>query len=214
MKSKTFDLLFNPSRRNGGRRAQQTEARHGEYMISSTTTRFLAQIRRNVEWWRTGEIDFATFTESQREAWAGIRAAGGHVEAEVVRALTGATCVAGLLILEDAEERTTQLRVRRTVALSPMQRYWARVARTAAGSPVLTVLATDPRSRQAEPRQVAAMIYEMAADMERRSQQLEAHWTIAVDAENAQVVIELAGAHEAELADELVANVMSEHQLT
>ena len=181
--------------------------------MSSTATRFLAQIRRNVESWRAGEIDYATFTESQRDAWAGIHAAGKYVEAEVLRALTGATRVAGLLMLEEAQQRTVQLRIRTTAALPPPRRYCALVARTEAGGPVLKVLATDPRSQQAEPRQVAAMIYEIAADMERRSQQLEAHWTIAADPERGQVVIELSGEHETELADELVANVMTEHQL-
>jgi hypothetical protein len=181
--------------------------------MSSTATRFLAQIRRNVESWHAGEIDYATFTESQREAWAGIHAAGRYVEAEVLRALTGATRVAGLLLLEDTQQRTVQLQVRRTAALPPARRYCGMLARTAAGSPVLKVLAADPRSQQAEHRQVAAMIYEIAADMERRSEQLEAHWTISADPENGQVVIELTGEHESELADELVANVMTERQL-
>jgi hypothetical protein len=181
--------------------------------MSSTATRFLAQIRRNVESWHAGEIDYGTFTESQRDTWAGIHAAGRHVEAEVLRALTGATRVADLLMLEDAQQRTVQLRVRRTAALPPTRRYCGMVTRTVAGSPVLQVLAADPRSQQAVHRQVAAMIYEIAADMERRSEHLEAHWTIAADPENGQVVIELTGEHEAELADELVAKVMTERQL-
>ncbi|MGH9885614.1 MAG: hypothetical protein ACREBE_08805, partial [bacterium] len=81
------------------------------------------------------------------------------------------------------------------------------------GSPVLRVSAADPRSRHAEHRQVAAITYQIAADLERRSQGLEVHWMITADPENGQVVIELTGEHEAELADELVANVMTEHQL-
>jgi hypothetical protein len=181
--------------------------------MSSTATRFLAQIRRNVESWRAGEIDYVTFSESQRDTWAGIHAAGRYVEAEVLRALTGATRVADLLMLEDAQERTVQLSVRRTAVLPPTRRYCGMVARTAAGSPVLKVLAADPRSQPAEHRQVAATIYEIAADMERRSEHLEAHWTIVADPDNGQVVIELTGEHEAELADELVANVMTERRL-
>lgn len=181
--------------------------------MSSTATRFLAQIRRNVESWRAGEIDYVTFTEFQRDTWAGIQTAGRQVAAEVLRALSGATLVADLLMLESTQQRTVQLRLHRTVALPPARRYCGLVARTSAGSPVLKVLATDSESWQSEPRQVAALIYEIAADMERRSQHLEAHWTIAADPENGQVVIELAGEHEAELADELVANVMAERQL-
>lgn len=194
--------------------APHTEAQRSEYMMSSTATRFVAQIRRNVELFYEGEIDYVTFTESQREAWAGIRAAGKRVEAEVLRALTGASRVAHLLRDDDAQQRTVQLPMRRVAARPPERRYCGAVARTTGGSPVLKVRATDPQSRRAEPRQVAAMIYEIAADMERRSQQLEAHWTIAADPENGQVVIELTGEHEAELADELVANVMTEHQLS
>jgi hypothetical protein len=181
--------------------------------MSSTATRFLAQIRRNVESWRAGEIDYVTFTESQRETWAGIHAAGRHVEAEVLRALTGAACVAPLLLLEDGQQGTVQLKVRRAATLPSTRRYCGIVARTAAGSPMLKVLAADPRSQQAEHRQVAAVIYEIAADLERRSHQLEVHWTIAADPENGQVVIELTGEHEAQLADELVATVMAERQL-
>jgi hypothetical protein len=49
--------------------------------------------------------------------------------------------------------------------------------------------------------------------MERRSQQLEAHWTIMPDAPNSQVVIELAGDHETVLANEVIAHVMARHQL-
>jgi hypothetical protein len=182
-------------------------------MMSSTATRFLAQIRRNLESWRAGEIDYVTFIDCQRDAWAGIHAAGQHVEAEVLRALTGATRVAGLLMLEDAQQRTVQLRVHRRGARPLARHYCALLARTPAGAPVLKVLATDRPDQPAEPRQVAAMIYEIAADMERRSQQLEANWTIAADPENGQVVIELSGEHETKLADELVVNVMTEHQL-
>ncbi len=181
--------------------------------MSSTATRFLAQIQRNVESWRTGEIDFVTFTESQRDAWCGIRAAGRHVEAEVLRALSGTPRVGHLLLVEDAQQLTVQLRIHTTAARPPARRYCGVAARTSAGSPVLRVSAADPRSRQAEHRQLAAIIYEIAADMERRSHALEVHWTIAADPENGQVVIELTGEHEADLADELVHNVMTEHQL-
>lgn len=181
--------------------------------MSSTATRFLAQIQRNLESWRAGEIDYATFVESQRDTWAGIQAAGRHVEAEVLRALSGAPRVAHLLMAEDAQQRTAQLRIHTSAALPPPRRYCGVVARTAAGSPVLRVSAADPRSWQVEHRQLAATIYEIAADLERRSHALEVHWTIAADPESGQVVIELTGEHESELADELVANVMTEHQL-
>src|SRR5215475_2338885 len=99
--------------------------------MSSTATRFLAQIRRNSESWRAREIDFATFIDLQRDAWAGIRAAGKHVEAEVLRALTGAARVAHLLLHEDGEQKTVQLPTRRIVALPPARPYYGVVRRTA-----------------------------------------------------------------------------------
>jgi len=57
------------------------------------------------------------------------------------------------------------------------------------------------------------LIYEIAADMERRSHALEAHWTIAADPENRQIVIELSGDHEDELANDLATNVIERYQL-
>jgi hypothetical protein len=182
--------------------------------MSSTATRFLAQIRCNLESWRAREIDYVTFSESQRNTWAGIRAAGRQVEAEVLRALTGLTCVAELLLGEDTQQRTLQLWVQPTAALPPARRYHVVAARTPAGCPALQVLATEAWSRPVESRQIAALTYEFAADIERRSQELEAHWTIAADPESGQIVIELTGHHEAELAEELLANVMAAHQLT
>jgi hypothetical protein len=181
--------------------------------MSSIATRFLAQIRHNIESWRADEIDYVTFIESQRDTWAGIQAAGRQVVAEVLRALTGAPRVAHLLMLEDGEQRTVQLPTCRRAAFPATRPYRGVVGRTASGCPVLSVLPTTPRSRQAEHRQVAALIYEIAADMERHSHQLQAHWTIAVDPEIGQVVIELTGEHEVDLATELVANVMNDHQL-
>ncbi len=181
--------------------------------MSSIATRFIAQIRRNAQSWRAREIDYDTFTASQRSAWAGVRAAGRHVEAEVMGALRGTTQATDVLMLEGSQQRTVQLPVRRAPPPPPARRYRALIERTVAGSPMLKVLAADSRSEHAEPRQVAALIYEIAADMERRSQQLEAHWAITADPENGQLVIELTGEHEADLADELVANVMTERQL-
>jgi hypothetical protein len=190
------------------------QRRHEESkQMSSTATRFLAQIRRNIESWRVGEIDYVTFIESQRDTWAGIQAADRHVQAEVLRALSGAPRVAHLLLVECAQQGTVQLPMRRVAALRSVRPYCGVVARTAAGSPVLTVLPGHPRSQHVEHRQLAAIIYEIAAEMERRSQQLEVHWTIAADPENGQVIIELTGEHEAQLADELVAHVMAERQL-
>ena len=173
--------------------------------------RFVAQIRRNLESWRAHEMDFVTFTESQREIWAAIRTVGAEVA--VLGALTGSAVAPDALVLEDEPQRTVQIPTTRRVAASLARRYCGTVARTATGSPILRVSASDSRDRHAEHRQVAALIYELAADIERCSYQLEAHWTIAADPDNGELVIELTGDHEAELAEELATNVMTQHEL-
>jgi hypothetical protein len=183
-------------------------------MFTSMTSRFVTRLRNNVEAWRAGEIDFPTFNEWQRDTWAAIRVAGPAVEAEVVCALYSATSRAGGSQLAGDERRTVQARTaRRATSRAEAGRYCGELERTASGSPVLRLSPANPGGRHAEHRQMTAFLYELAADMERRSQQLEAHWTISPDAENSRVVIELTGDHEAELAEEFVANVMFQHHL-
>ena len=182
--------------------------------MSSMIARFIARIQSNADSWRAGEIDFAIYNDCQRQTWAAIHAAGRDVEAAVVTALTGPALYAEVGLLEDDEFLTAQLRLTRDPpARADVRRYRGEVRRTPVGSPVLRIAAVDPGSPDAEHRQVAAMIYELAADMERRSQQLEAHWSISPEAFDHQVVIELSGDHEAGLADELLATIMSHHQL-
>lgn len=184
-------------------------------MSMSMKQRFVTRLRSNVEAWRAGEIDYATFTENQRETWQAIHDAGAAVEAAVVREVNGAARTAEVSPLVNAERLTVRYRaVSQGVRQHDGRRYWGHVERTAAGSPVLALAAADPHSFCAEHRQLAAFIYELAADMERRSLPLGVHWTISPDTENRRVVIELTGDHEAELADEFVAIVMVHHQLT
>jgi hypothetical protein len=180
--------------------------------MSGITTRFIARIRQNLESWRAGEIDHATFTDNQRDAWSAIHAAGKRIEAEVVAALHGGLLLADVDLLDDDDYRTVQLPTLRRV---PAQRdgYRGELARTLGGSPILRIAPADPRSSSAEHRQLTALIYEIAAYMERCSHQLEVHWAIAPDVDIGQVVIELSGDHESALADELVANVLSQHGL-
>jgi hypothetical protein len=91
--------------------------------------------------------------------------------------------------------------------------YRAEVGRTPAGSPILKLTATNPEGRYAQHRQMAAFIYELAADMERRSEQLEARWVISPETTNARVVVELAGDHETALADKFIASVIADNDL-
>ena len=91
--------------------------------------------------------------------------------------------------------------------------YHAEVGRTPAGSPILKLSATNPKGSYAQHRQMAAFIYELAADMERRSEELGARWVISPETTNAQVVIELTSDHETTLADEFVASVIADNDL-
>ena len=54
--------------------------------------------------------------------------------------------------------------------------YRAELGRTPAGSPILTILPTNPKGPSAHHRHVAAFIYEVTSEMERRSEELGAGW--------------------------------------
>ncbi len=91
--------------------------------------------------------------------------------------------------------------------------YRADVGRTTAGSPILKLTATNPEGRYAQHRQMAAFIYELAADMERRSEALGAQWVISPETTNGRVVIERADDDKTNLADEFVASVIADNDL-
>jgi len=189
-------------------------AQRSEPKMSSMTEQFINRIRRNVELWRAREIDFAAFNDGQGEIWAAIRAAGKRVEAEVVAALRGVPLLADVGLLDDDDDRTVRLpAVREAQSRAEAPRYYGELGRTLIGSPTLRIVPVDRRGPHAEHRQIAAMVYELAADMERRSQQLEVHWAISPDPGNDQIVIELSGDHEAQLADELIASVVAQRDL-
>jgi hypothetical protein len=182
--------------------------------MSSMKERFIARIRANLESWRAGEIDLVTFNEWQRATWAGIHAAGREIEAGVFSAIFGSAPYKAIGLREDDESRTVQLRL--AMATPPRlaaPRYRGELQRTNSGYPMLRVSLAEPACHPAEYRHVAALVYDLAANMERLSHQLEAHWTITPDADGGQVVIELAGEHEAKLADEFITHVMFYHQL-
>jgi len=211
MESKTFDLLSDQEDAMDVLAAHY-RALQREQKMSSISARFVAQIRRNLELWRTHEIDYVTFTDWQRQTWAAITAAGRTVEAEVLRALWGAPGVWDRMLADD-QRGTVQLRTLGQAPTSLAGRYCGELTRTATGSPVLTVSPEGFGMGHTEHRQVAALIYEIAAEMERHSHALEAHWTIAADPENSQIVIELSGDEESALAEELIVNVMTQRQL-
>jgi hypothetical protein len=71
----------------------------------------------------------------------------------------------------------------------------------------------QPEEPFAEQREMAAFIYELAADMERRSELFGARWIICPDAMNGRVLIGLSGQQEAALAEEFAASVIASSEL-
>jgi hypothetical protein len=92
--------------------------------------------------------------------------------------------------------------------------YRAEVDRTPAGSPVIGISPTNPRGRYGRPRQITAVVYEVAAELERRSDELDARWVVSPNAAGARIVIELVG-HEGETAraDEFIAGALADLNL-
>jgi hypothetical protein len=91
--------------------------------------------------------------------------------------------------------------------------YQAELSRTPAGSPVVKVVPMNPKAPSAHQRQVAAFIYDLASEMEKRSEALGARWVISVEAWNARVMVELASDSEAKAADEFLAQVLADRNL-
>jgi hypothetical protein len=55
--------------------------------MAKKATRFLADLKGNVDAWYAGRIDYDAFTTRQRATWDAIRGAGPAVEERVLRAL-------------------------------------------------------------------------------------------------------------------------------
>jgi len=91
--------------------------------------------------------------------------------------------------------------------------YRAEVGRTPAGSPVLNIAAANPTGRFAHHRLMAAFVYELAAEMERRCEALGARWAVSPDATNARVVLELTSDHEGAAADAFIASLIADQDL-
>lgn len=91
--------------------------------------------------------------------------------------------------------------------------YRAEIKRTPAGSPVLQIHAANSKGRFANHRQITAFIYELAAEMERRSESLRAEWVVSPDRTNERIVLELTSDDETALAEEFLATLIRDHDL-
>ena len=93
--------------------------------------------------------------------------------------------------------------------------YHAETSRTEVGSPIIKIVPKDPRATSAHPRRLAVFLYDLASEMERRSEELNAKWVISVEAWSARIMVELATgmSYERERADDFVARLLADHHL-
>ena len=113
-------------------------------------------------------------------------------------------------------ERTTRRQKRASESETPSfqnRLYRAEVGRTPAGSPVLNIAPANPTGRFAHHRLMAAFVYELAAEMERRCEAIGARWAVSPDATNARIVLELARDDESAEADAFVASLIADQDL-
>jgi hypothetical protein len=93
--------------------------------------------------------------------------------------------------------------------------YRAQLSRTDAGSPIIKIVPMNSKGPSAHYRQINAFIYDLASEMEKRSEEIGAKWAISPEAWNARVILELATGSDSErtTADEFIAQLLAERDL-
>ena len=91
--------------------------------------------------------------------------------------------------------------------------YRAELAVTDAGSPILRIVPEDPAAPSAHHRQVAAFVYDLAAEMERRSQEIGATWAISPEAWNSRIILELGSRTKVGAAEGFLQSVLADFDL-
>lgn len=91
--------------------------------------------------------------------------------------------------------------------------YRAELGVTASGSPIVRIVPENPGALSAHHRQVAAFLYELAAAMERRSQDLGATWAISPEAWYSRIILELGSRTEVGAADAFLQSLLSDFDL-
>jgi hypothetical protein len=93
--------------------------------------------------------------------------------------------------------------------------YRADLCRTDAGSPIIKIVPVNSKGQSAHYRQVNAFIYDLASEMEKRSEEIGAKWVISPETWNTRVTVELATGSDSErtTADEFVAQLLAERNL-
>lgn len=91
--------------------------------------------------------------------------------------------------------------------------YRAEVGKTEAGSPIVKIVPLNPKGPLATHRQVAAFIYDLASEMELRSEALGAKWVVSPEGWNARLILELGSESEAKAAEEFVRTLLADRDL-
>jgi hypothetical protein len=92
------------------------------------------------------------------------------------------------------------------------KQYRAEIARTLAGSPILKITPMEPEGRAGRHRKIAAFIYELAGELERRSEEVQARWVVTPEAMSARIILETVR-DESALADQVLADLMADFNL-
>lgn len=166
---------------------------------------FLRKLRSNLEDWRSGEIDYPTYSDNLNDTWARIAKHGPEIERRLVTALQHLTTDAERKMLMPS--RTARPNGCKPKALSGRV-FRIEAQREPHGDHTVHVASVHPTTQ----RGLAAFIYELAADIEYRSEAKGATWLVYPDAGNARVVIGPRSREDAELADQFVADLVAAHQ--
>jgi hypothetical protein len=88
--------------------------------------------------------------------------------------------------------------------------YRAELSNSRLGDPTIKIVANSPGSRASHERQIAAAVYEVAAALERGSDELKARWPISAYALPGQLVVELSEGDSRSKAEQLSHRVLAE----
>jgi hypothetical protein len=88
--------------------------------------------------------------------------------------------------------------------------YRAEMGHTPAGSPLVKIIPTNPKGSHAGERQISACIYEIAAQMERASDELKARWAISAQPADSRITVELSTNGQPWVAETMIEKVLAE----
>jgi hypothetical protein len=88
--------------------------------------------------------------------------------------------------------------------------YRAELGHTSVGSPTLKIIPTNPKGDFAGARQITACIYEIAAQLERKADELGVSWAISAQPSDSMVTVELTRERQERLAEDTIKEVLAE----